>query len=433
MATGVQSWSQTAADNATADSNVNWAEGMAPSAVNNSARAEMSSVAKYRDDTAGTLTTGGTSTAYTLTTNQVFASLAELDGNELTVKFNATNGAAATLAVDGLAAKAINGTSGSAITTGSLLANTIHRLTYDNANSCFVVNSVFPVIINQITAVTVPAADDELPMYDASVSANRKITLSNMMKVITFLTAETAPATDDEIAIYDTSASTADKMTLLNLWKVINSFTEDTAPVATTDFVATYDASASAAKKVLVGNLGSVVLIQSQSASSSATIDFTTGLDDTSYDGFEIRFDGVKPATDDVALWLRIGTGGGPTYQTSGYKWLQNQFVTGTGITAIGDNAAGQMVLTNAGSGGSGVGNASGEHVSGIIRFSNPEASDFPVFNIDTRWRTAAGNLGAVNEVAEYSTAGAITGLRLMFSSGNIASGRIALYGYKKA
>jgi hypothetical protein len=75
MATGLVSWSQTAANNATADTNVNWAEGQAPSSVNDSGRGMMASLAKWRDDNAGSLVTAGTSTAYTLTTNQVFASL----------------------------------------------------------------------------------------------------------------------------------------------------------------------------------------------------------------------------------------------------------------------------------------------------------------------------------------------------------------------
>ena len=83
--TGVVSWSQTAASNATADSNVNWAEGMAPSQVNDSARAQMASVAKWRDDLSGALVTGGTSAAYTLTSNQSFSSLTVLNGQKLKV------------------------------------------------------------------------------------------------------------------------------------------------------------------------------------------------------------------------------------------------------------------------------------------------------------------------------------------------------------
>ena len=59
-------WSQTAASNATADPSINWQEGQAPSSVNDSARAMMASVAKHRDDIAGAIVTGGTATAYTV-------------------------------------------------------------------------------------------------------------------------------------------------------------------------------------------------------------------------------------------------------------------------------------------------------------------------------------------------------------------------------
>lgn len=141
MATGVASWSQTAANNANADASVNWAEGMAPSAVNDSARAMMASVAKWRDDNAGTLTTGGTSTAYTVTTNQGFASLSAMSGQSLRVKLNATNGAAPTLNVDSLGAKAIVTVAGTAIGVGRLVANSVYDLVYDNSNSCWILVS----------------------------------------------------------------------------------------------------------------------------------------------------------------------------------------------------------------------------------------------------------------------------------------------------
>lgn len=140
MATGVVTWSQTAATNATADSNVNWAEGMAPSQVNDSARAVMASVAKWRDDLAGTLVSSGSNTAYTVSSNQLFSSLTALNGQTLTVRFNAANGAAPTLSVDSLGAKPIQVDSVTAVAIGALAANSVHQLVYDNSLGVFIVH-----------------------------------------------------------------------------------------------------------------------------------------------------------------------------------------------------------------------------------------------------------------------------------------------------
>jgi hypothetical protein len=105
MGENVWSWSKTAASNNTADSSIAWSEGQAAGSVNNSARSMMAAVAKMRDDHGGQLTLGGGTTAYTLTTNQVLGALA--DGVRIEAVVNATNTAASTLVVDGLASKKI--------------------------------------------------------------------------------------------------------------------------------------------------------------------------------------------------------------------------------------------------------------------------------------------------------------------------------------
>lgn len=109
--------------------------------------------------------------------------------------------------------------------------------------------------VDTLDAITDPASDDTVPVYDTSASAHKKITAANLLKVITDLTAETAPASDDELALYDSSGSATDKITLANLLTVINALTEDTAPVAG-DFLVSYDTSATAAKKVNVNKIG---------------------------------------------------------------------------------------------------------------------------------------------------------------------------------
>lgn len=132
MTSGVYIWSQTAANNATADSTVNWAEGMPPSAVNDSGRAMMADIAKYRDDTSGKgHATGGTSTAYTLTSYQVFDIIANMVGMEISAIVHATNGASPTLNVDGLGAFPIVTASGVAVSVGTLIANSIYTLVFN--------------------------------------------------------------------------------------------------------------------------------------------------------------------------------------------------------------------------------------------------------------------------------------------------------------
>ena len=86
-------WSRTASSNATADNTVNWAEGMAPSAVNDSARAMMARLAEWRDDVSGTITTAGSSTAYTVASNQGFDNFADMNGAMIAFVPHTTNGA----------------------------------------------------------------------------------------------------------------------------------------------------------------------------------------------------------------------------------------------------------------------------------------------------------------------------------------------------
>jgi len=124
-------WSQTAATNATADSSVNYQEGQSPGSLNNSARAVMAAVAKYRDDISGNLELGGTSTAYTLTTNQGLTALT--DGFMVRARVNATSGTTPTLNVDALGAKSIVlDVSATAIPSGALVTGQVYSFVYDS-------------------------------------------------------------------------------------------------------------------------------------------------------------------------------------------------------------------------------------------------------------------------------------------------------------
>ena len=136
-------WSRTAASNATADAAINMAEGMAPSAVNDGVRALMASAAGFRDDIAGAIATGGTSTAYTVTSYQVFDSLANMSGHLIAFTPHATNGATVTLNVDGLGAKPLRSAPSTELLAGTLIAGTPYTALYNNSDAAWYLQNFY--------------------------------------------------------------------------------------------------------------------------------------------------------------------------------------------------------------------------------------------------------------------------------------------------
>lgn len=130
-------WSQTAANNATADSSINLQEGQAPSSVNDSARAMMASVAKYRDDVSGAIVTNGTSIAYAVSSFETFDTLARLGGQTVAFTPHATNGATVTPNVDSLGAKPLRSSPGVELPAGSLILGTPYTCIYNPGDAAF--------------------------------------------------------------------------------------------------------------------------------------------------------------------------------------------------------------------------------------------------------------------------------------------------------
>ena len=130
-------WSQTQASNATADPSINWQEGQAPSSVNDSGRAMMASIAKHRDDVSGAIVTGGTATAYTVTSYEAFDTLTRLNGQIIAFTPHGTNGAAVTLNVDSLGARPLRSAPGAELLAGTLIQGTPYLALYNNSDAAF--------------------------------------------------------------------------------------------------------------------------------------------------------------------------------------------------------------------------------------------------------------------------------------------------------
>src|SRR3990167_9123568 len=132
MPGGFHRWSRTADSNNTADSTIGWAEGQAPSTVNNSARAMMARAADYRDDTSGVTATGGSANAYTFASYQTLTTL--VDGYKITFTCSATNTGASTINVDSMGVKPLRALTGVALAASTMTTGSIYSATYDSSN-----------------------------------------------------------------------------------------------------------------------------------------------------------------------------------------------------------------------------------------------------------------------------------------------------------
>jgi hypothetical protein len=149
----VWNWSTTASSNSASDAQINWREGQPPSSINDSARAMMAALASYRDDISGLLTSTGTASAYSVTTNQnLCASPATVpqDGQQLAVTVNVTNGSAPTLTADACSTYPIQSASGVAVGAATLIQGSPYTFRFSVANSAWMLRDFFG------TALTVP-------------------------------------------------------------------------------------------------------------------------------------------------------------------------------------------------------------------------------------------------------------------------------------
>jgi hypothetical protein len=146
-------WNEADASNSTAAPD-GAPEGMFPSGVNDTIRADRGAIKRWYNQTIP-LVTGGTSTAYTLSYGVAPTALA--DGMTHLVQFNAVNGAAATLNVNALGAKPLHFYAGSAW--GACPANMfaidqIVRVTYNAAAGTYRCIDT-PMVLNQaVSGVT---------------------------------------------------------------------------------------------------------------------------------------------------------------------------------------------------------------------------------------------------------------------------------------
>jgi hypothetical protein len=174
---------------------------------------------------------------------------------------------------------------------------------------------------------------------------------------------------------------------------------------------------------------GSSVVLAEAIASGSATLDISGVFNDALYARYELELIDLVPATNDVQALLRVGTGVGPTWQAGVGAYNNALLAWATSSQGYPTAISNAIGLSQQPGGGQGV--YSGGFY-GLVRFWTPQSARIPTFNIDTVQVGTAPTVVSVRGSGIYAAATAITGLRFLFSSGNVSSGSIRLLGYRK-
>jgi hypothetical protein len=170
-----------------------------------------------------------------------------------------------------------------------------------------------------------------------------------------------------------------------------------------------------------------MVPLDEQTAAADATLDFTA-FNNAVYSRYRFVLENVKPATDAVGLYVRVSTDGGSTYDSgaSTYAYAGLAFASGgTGSFGSTTGTFIQIVNTND------MGNAATEFgYTGIVDVYHAAdgATQTRIIAAGAYDNTSGAPVGA-NANGRRLAAQDTDGLRFLFSSGNIASGTIKMYG----
>lgn len=173
--------------------------------------------------------------------------------------------------------------------------------------------------------------------------------------------------------------------------------------------------------------------IASSDASNDATIEFT-GLDSASYDAYLFILGNVVPATDNVNLRFRTSTDGGVSYDSGASDYKGNR-------AAREDSQANDTWLTRGGAFSGvpvttvrNVGSAAGEDgVSGYFYLLMPHLAKLTFVQYTTSFINTGGLLESSVAGAMRDSAADVDAVQFLFSSGDIESGTITMYGLENS
>ena len=176
---------------------------------------------------------------------------------------------------------------------------------------------------------------------------------------------------------------------------------------------------------------GSLVLIATQTASSSSTISFTSGIDST-YKEYIFKFIDIHPATDGASFQFNMSIDTGSNYnvtKTTTYFTAYNYESGGTPAVSYASNVdlAQSTAFQNV---NSGVGSDNDQCAVGTLHLFDPSNTTFVKHFLTCGNTYESSDLNSNVFAAGYgNTTSAVDAVQFKFSSGNIDSGTIKLYG----
>ena len=177
-------------------------------------------------------------------------------------------------------------------------------------------------------------------------------------------------------------------------------------------------------------------LIKNIDASSDSTISFVDGSSsvvlDNTYKTYYFKYINVHPATNEKAFCVNFRDGGSNYDATKTTSWFQASHTEGGSTSLAYDGNRDLAQGTGVQQLSTDIGNGNDESVSGELWLFNPSNTTFVTHFMGTSNGYYAGDATSNAFCAGYcNTTTAIDAVQFSFVSGNIDSGRIALYGIK--
>jgi hypothetical protein len=255
-----------------------------------------------------------------------------------------------------------------------------------------------------------------------TASADRAISLPNASGTLLLTNGSGASLTGTAASLTAGEATAA-----LGLKTATTTVSVSGATAPTSGQVLTATSGTAATWQTPSAGSGDMVLLASATASGSASITFDNVFDASLYSEYQLKFQGVQPATDNVELRVQLRNAT-PADITDFHR--NNQLFGGISLVGVGNtaNSGGTNGWVLAGA----AGNAANELNSGNLNIQ-PNSG---------QWTHASGLLYYSNSTSnqrycitfaaacEGTTAPA--GVKIYFSSGNISIGTLQLYGIKK-